>query len=63
LLRDAADAAKSMRRIRLYSRLMLQEFKDKIYRKKVRPTAVAKMGAEDLYDENIQLKQKLNQIE
>jgi hypothetical protein len=42
---------------------MLQEFKDKIYRKKVRPTAVAKMGAEDLYDENIQLKQKLNQIE
>lgn len=62
LLRDAADAAKSMRRVRLYSRLMFQDFKDKIYRRKTRPQDL-NHKAESLYDENIMLKSKLHNLE
>lgn len=39
---------------------MYQDFQDKIYRKKTRPKD---LHAEDLYDENLALKAKLNQLE
>ena len=62
LLRDAADAAKSMRRVRLYSRFMFQDFKDKIYRRKTRPHDLNDK-AESLYDENLLIKSKLHNLE
>jgi len=62
LLRDAADAAKSMRRIRLYSRMLVHDIKDKVYRKKTRPQDLNNQ-AESLYDENITLKAKLHNLD
>lgn len=59
LLRDAADASKSMRRIRIYSKIMIQDFKDKFYRRKTRPTDLNKQ-VEVIYDDNINLKNKVN---
>jgi hypothetical protein len=40
VIRDAAEAAKSMRRIRLYSKIMVQDYQNKFYRKRIRPTDV-----------------------
>ena len=62
LLRDAAEAAKSMRRIRLYTRVGFQDFKDKFYRKKIRPSQLQE-HAEEIYDENLTLKNKVHQLE
>ena len=62
LLRDAAEAAKSMRRIRLYSRMTVQDFKDRAYRKRVRPSELH-TRAEDIYDDNLTLKSKVHQLE
>jgi hypothetical protein len=50
-----------MRRIRLYSRLLLSDFKDKIYRRKTRPPLqILQTQAESLYDENLDLKSRVN---
>jgi hypothetical protein len=46
--------------MKLQSRLLFLDFKDKIYRRKTRPS---ELRPEDLYDENLSLKAKLNQLE
>eukprot|EP00347_Sterkiella_histriomuscorum_P021841 403332581 len=47
------------KRVRQYNRVII-DFQDKYYRKKIRPSNIA-ASAEELYDENMQLKNKLNQ--
>lgn len=49
------------RRVRLYSKI-IQDFEDKYYRKKITPNKF-NQTPEELYEENMTLKHKFNQLE
>ena len=48
------------RSIRYYNRVV-EKFENKFYQNKTRPSSIKKR-AEEIYDENIQLKQQINQL-
>lgn len=51
-----------MRKVRLYSKLSTADYENKFYRKKIRPSDLHNQ-AEAFYDENLNLKVKINQLE
>ena len=42
--------------------MMIQDYQNKFYRKKIRPSELHK-HAEEIYDENLNLKTRLHQVE